>query len=58
VLIEDELRSQLPPPRGTWRISCGPRRAGERHCLARRGHSVRRFFASTTADSVTVVPDR
>ncbi len=56
VVLEQELRAQLPSPRSAWRIACGPRRAGERRCTARRGERVRRFWVNQTRSSVTVVP--
>jgi hypothetical protein len=56
VLIDQELRALLPAPRAAWRIGCGPRREGERRCVARRGERVRRFWVSGTRSSVTVVP--
>jgi hypothetical protein len=57
VLLDDQMRALLPSPRAAWRISCGPRRAGERHCVARRAGRVRRFYVSQTRDAVTVVDD-
>ncbi len=56
VVLEQELRSRLPTPRSAWRIACGPRRAGERRCTARRGERVRRFWVSQTRSSITIVP--
>jgi hypothetical protein len=58
VLLDNELRAMLPPPRGAWRIACGVRRATERRCVARRGVRVRRFLVTETRDALTVVVDR
>jgi hypothetical protein len=53
--LKDELRSVLPAPRGAWTIACGRKRGAERRCVARRGHSVRRYDVTETDDSVTLV---
>ena len=48
----------LPAPRAAWRITCGPRRAGNRRCVARRGRSVRRYDVTEARSSITVVARR
>jgi hypothetical protein len=53
--LKDELRSVLPAPRATWKIDCRRKRGDERRCIARRGHSVRRYDVTATDDTITVV---
>jgi hypothetical protein len=54
VAMVAELRSVLPSPRASWRISCGPKHGTERRCVARRGAKVRRYFVTQTRTSVSV----
>jgi hypothetical protein len=53
--IEGELRSILPAPRAAWRVTCGERRGTHRRCVARRGHSLRRYAVTERRTTVTVV---
>jgi hypothetical protein len=54
VRMMQELRSVLPAPRSSWRVSCGARRGAERRCVARRGTRVRRYVVAQTHDAFTV----
>jgi hypothetical protein len=54
VAMMNEVRSILPSPRATWRISCGPKHGIERRCVARRGAKVRRYFVTQTRSAVSV----
>lgn len=55
--VEEELRSVLPGPRATWRVTCGPKHGSERRCVARRGRSVRHYDVTETPTTVTVARD-
>jgi hypothetical protein len=57
VMIDGEVRDQLPAPRDSWRITCTAVRTPDGRCVARRGRSMRRFIVHATADSLTVMGD-
>lgn len=57
VLAVQELRSELPAPRASWRIACSAAvRASARRCVARRGGVIRRYTVTRTAGAVSVTP--
>jgi hypothetical protein len=55
--VENELRSLLPAPRATWKVSCGAKRGSQRRCTARRGRSLRHYDVTETKTTVTVARD-
>jgi hypothetical protein len=58
LLAMHELRSELPAPRASWRISCLPAARGSaRRCVARRGDAIRRFTVTRLRGAVSVVPE-
>jgi hypothetical protein len=61
VVAVEQLRSELPAPRASWKIDCSAgagRAASARRCVARRGSAIRRFTVTRQRGSVAVVADR
>jgi hypothetical protein len=54
-LVAQEVRSELPAPRASWRVACSPARRSARRCIARRGTAVRRYTVRAAQQGLAVV---